>query len=178
MKLNRMVLPNLVMVLCLAGTLTVSAQSGGIYSLKWHTFDSGGGKCAGGAFALYGTIGQPETGEELRSDLPTFAGDLNAFEVRDLTGPVYAMRGGFWTGFGRSEIGPRLAIQVDDVDFITLNWPFPSVGFVLQQTANVNVPGGGWANFEGSPIVVVGTNWQASQRGTNAAQMFRLYKPN
>lgn len=177
MKLNRMVLLNLTRTICLAGALTASAQSGGVYSLKWHTLDSGGGRCAGGVFALHGTIGQPETGEELRSDLPTFAGALDAFEVGALAGPIYALRGGFWTGFGRTEIGPRLAIQHDDLDFITLSWPFPSAGFVLQQTTNLNAPDGRWTDFQGSPAVV-GTNWQVGRRATNAAQLFRLFKPN
>lgn len=174
MKKQRTIILNLTALLISA--LNAVAQSGGPYSLNWHTIDGGGGKCAGGAFAIHGTIGQPESGEELRSDLPTLAGNFESNGSEALAETVYALRGGFWPGAIRDETGPRLTIQYDDLRFMTLNWPFPSTGFVLQQTTNLNAPGGGWTNFQGSPVVV-GPNWQVGRRATNAVQMFRLRKP-
>lgn len=54
------------------------AQSGGTYDLTWNTIDSGGAMSAsGGAYALSGTIGQPDAG----------ASSANA----------YTLNGGFWS---------------------------------------------------------------------------------
>jgi hypothetical protein len=38
------------------------AQTGGPYELSWSTIDGGGGRSVGGAYALTGTIGQPDAG--------------------------------------------------------------------------------------------------------------------
>jgi len=54
---------------------TVAAPAG--YDLGWWTADGGGGSSAGGAYALSGTVGQPDAGQ---------AG-----------GGAYALAGGFWT---------------------------------------------------------------------------------
>jgi hypothetical protein len=53
------------------------AQSGGGYTLSWWTVDNGGGTSNGGAYALSGTIGQPD------------AGGL-------LSGGQFGVQGGFW----------------------------------------------------------------------------------
>jgi len=53
-------------------------QSGGDFNRS--TLDGGGGHATGGAFAVRGTIAQPDAG-------PSSA-----------TGGDYALRGGFWTG--------------------------------------------------------------------------------
>lgn len=66
-----------VSVTLLALAPEASAPSGGIYSLTWSTFDSGGATfSAGEAYRLGGTIGQPDAGP--------------------LVGGVYGFSGGFW----------------------------------------------------------------------------------
>src|SRR5262245_29132312 len=102
MKQKRTIILKLAMLL--AGTLNAAAQSGGPYTLEWHTIDGGGGRCAGGAFAVHGTIGQPESGGELRSDLPTLAGAFESAGSGALAEPVYVLRGGFWPGVIQNEV--------------------------------------------------------------------------
>ncbi|MBX3690978.1 hypothetical protein [Dokdonella sp.] len=67
--------------LALAATLAasaavVAAQSGGEFSIRRSTIDTGGGYSTGGAYALTGTIGQPDPGQ---------AGS-----------GTYTVHGGFW----------------------------------------------------------------------------------
>jgi hypothetical protein len=44
------------------GALPMRAQSGGGFDLSWSTMDGGGGTSTGGAYAVSGTIGQPDAG--------------------------------------------------------------------------------------------------------------------
>ena len=55
----------------------VAVAAGG-YDLSWWTVDGGGGDSRGGAYALSGTLGQPDAGT--------------------LTGGRYRLGGGFWGG--------------------------------------------------------------------------------
>ncbi len=74
----------------LASTLRVSAQTGGVYDLTWHTNDGGGATSAtGGIYNLGGTIGQPDAGAA--------------------SGGVYAMTGGFW---GIANVAAPTALQM------------------------------------------------------------------
>jgi hypothetical protein len=57
-------------------TASVPASSAGAYTLDWYTIDSGGDRSASGAYALQGTIGQPDAGA--------------------LAGGRYTLLGGFW----------------------------------------------------------------------------------
>lgn len=50
------------------------------FELDWHTIDGGGGTSSGGAFALSGTIGQPDAGM--------------------MSGGSFTLVGGFWGGVG------------------------------------------------------------------------------
>lgn len=64
------------------GTLAVAsafAQStGGDFKIIKHTIDSGGGASSGGAFALTGTIGQPDANQDIAA------------------GGGFSLAGGFW----------------------------------------------------------------------------------
>ncbi len=161
----------------LAGALSGTAQSGGPYRLNWHTIDGGGGRVSGVAFAIHGTIGQPESGGALRSDMPKFTDTLDPLEVGIQTGPVYVVRGGFWPGAIPNDVGPRLYIELDaPLTRVMLTWPFPSPGFALQQTTNFTAREGGWTAVPMAPLPV-GTNWQVTFPTTNSALMYRLIKP-
>ena len=61
-----------------AGAASLGAVAPDGFRLSWWTVDGGGGRSAGGDFVLSGTAGQPDAGA--------------------LTGPGYALGGGFWTG--------------------------------------------------------------------------------
>jgi hypothetical protein len=52
------------------------AQTGGVFDLRWNTYDGGGGASAGGVFSVTGTIGQPDAGR--------------------MTGTGLVLNGGFW----------------------------------------------------------------------------------
>lgn len=66
-------------LLCLAFAVVAVAQSGADYDLTWNTVDGGGSTLSmGGAYALGGTIGQPDAGV--------------------LCGGDYTLTGGFWGG--------------------------------------------------------------------------------
>jgi hypothetical protein len=49
------------------------------FAILKFTVDGGGGKSAGGAYSVTGTIGQPDTG------------------IQDSTGPGFSHTGGFWS---------------------------------------------------------------------------------
>ena len=159
----------------LTGILNAAAQAGGPYRLNWHTIDGGGGRVSGGAFAIHGTIGQPESGGALRSDMPKFTDTLEPLEVGIETEPVYLVRGGFWAGVVEPEIRPRLNIAYVD-NRVILTWPIPSPNFVLQQSTSLGAPNGGWATVPITPVGV-GDDWQVNFRPTNSARMYRLIKP-
>lgn len=55
----------------------------GTYDLTWNTIDGGGGGSTGGAYAVSGTIGQPD------AQVPPI-----------MSGGTYQLSGGFWAGVG------------------------------------------------------------------------------
>ncbi len=56
--------------------LTAGVVIAGQFDLSWHTTDGGGGSSTGGAYALSGSIGQPDAGQ--------------------MSGGSFAITGGFW----------------------------------------------------------------------------------
>lgn len=88
-----------------------AAQTAGppTFDLSWRTVDGGGGTSIGGAFAVSGTIGQPDAGPAL-------------------TGGSYALSGGFWFGGGPAPTCPAdLAnddglVDVFDLFVLLNNW--------------------------------------------------------
>jgi hypothetical protein len=73
----------LVGLLILAAAVTTSAQARSeapqaTYDLTWSSIDGGGGSSSGGGYTLDGTIGQADAGS--------------------LSGGVYSLGGGFWSG--------------------------------------------------------------------------------
>jgi hypothetical protein len=89
--------------------------------------DGGGGTSTGGVYSVSGTIGQPDAGT--------------------MTGGPYTLVGGFWSVVS--------AIQMPDAPFltvtrqttsglVTVSWPLPGTGFVLQETGDLNSIPGSW----------------------------------
>jgi hypothetical protein len=103
----------------LAGAIsvaTVLAQEFGPggFDLSWSTIDGGGGKSAGGAIELQGTIGQSDAG------------------TQDMTGGAFSLTGGFWPA-GEPQINtcpPDIApapsgdgiVNIDDLLAVINGW--------------------------------------------------------
>ena len=68
----------------------VWAQASQDFDLHWNVLGGGGGRSAGGNFALHGTIGQPA--------------------VTTLTGGPFVLQGGFWLGPAAPEPPPGHAV--------------------------------------------------------------------
>jgi hypothetical protein len=69
---------------------TATAEPVGGYEIAWYSVDSGGGASTGGAYALDGTIGQPDAGS--------------------LSGGAYTLAGGFWAGLAEAIVNVFLPL--------------------------------------------------------------------
>ncbi len=74
-------------ILLCAGAAAL-APDGGSFDLSWHSMDGGGGTSNSRAFALSGTIGQPDAGVVM-------------------TGGDFALTGGFWAAPGGGPVCPE-----------------------------------------------------------------------
>ena len=134
----------------------MSSALGQNYAIDWNTIDSGSGTSAGGVYAVSGTIGQPDAGV--------------------MSGGTYGLAGGFWSLFSNIQtVGPppAMAIRRGAGNTVILSWPNPSFGYFLQQTANMNGPGGGWVDVTATPVVV-GPNKEVTLPATGSFCIFRL----
>jgi hypothetical protein len=127
--------------------LGAPAQS---YAIHWHTMDGGGGTSTGGNYSLSATIGQPDAGT--------------------MSGGAYAIKGGFWGGFGLAQVtgAPRLSIEATTQGAL-ISWESATPGFVLQYNDDLAT-----------------TNWIYADSGTTnpvvapptpGIRFFRLHKP-
>jgi hypothetical protein len=135
-------------VLLLAGPAASHAQQ---YAIAWSTIDGGGGTSTNATYALSGTIGQPDAGTAM-------------------TGSVYSVQGGFWTGAYAVQIpdGPFLSIARAGGNVI-VSWTPATPGFVLQHS-----------------LVLSSNTWQNAASGAtnpiaipaaDAARFYRLRAP-
>lgn len=104
-------------------------------SLDWSTIDGGGGKSAGGAYSVSGTIGQPDAGL--------------------MSGGTYTLAGGFWGGPETLDTpgGPRLTVTRGSTT-ATLRWPAPSPGWRLEKSSDLV----SWNPVNDIPSVIAGSN--------------------
>ena len=146
---------NIVSGLILFAALFARAQSGA-YAIPWSTLDSGGGAISGGRFALHGTIGQPDAGA--------------------MSGGAFTHKGGYWGGL--TEPAPRLSIRFAAGNRVALSWPFPSTGFVLEETSALAAQPQFtvWTAVMQTPVVV-GANKEVTLFHTNQTRIYRLRKP-
>src|SRR6185436_15120868 len=147
----------LVLLISLA-TLPLSAfaQSGGPFTLNWFTIDGGGGTSTGGVYSLSGTIGQPDAGR--------------------LTGGAYTLEGGFWgIVLALQQPGaPHLDARRGTSGSVIIAWPYPSTGFVLEETPTLVTPS--WTPTAGTPTQVGGEN-VVTVPGPSGNRFYRLRKP-
>src|SRR5262245_53076464 len=104
---------------------SIQAQS---YNLSWFTIDGGGGASTGGAYAISGTIGQPDAGKA--------------------TGGNYTLEGGFWSVIQQDGL-PPLKIERRGGNLV-LSWPADSSGAIVQSATQLAPGGAGWVNFPGA----------------------------
>lgn len=91
------------------------------YTLDWWDADAGG-TSSGGGYTVSGTIGQPEAGI--------------------LSAGLFTLSGGFWAAVSSLQIPPApsaITITLTPTNTVLLTWPSLSVGFVLQQTQDLNI---------------------------------------
>lgn len=133
----------------LAGALLARAED---FKLDWFTVDAGGGSSSGGAFAVSGAVGQPESGQFL-------------------TNGRYAVQGGFWAlPFAvPSEGAPTLLITPGQPGTVVISWVPTPKGFVLQEATSLSPAN--WANTES------GITNQAIVTTGFPAKYYRLFKP-
>jgi hypothetical protein len=147
------------MAILIALVLTGACGRAQSFSIDWFAFSSGAGTCTGGVFSVNGTIGQATA------------------DSRTATGGRFSMTGGFWSIFAVQTPGaPLLNITKDlQLPVVTISWPSPSTGFILQQVSELN--GTNWANVpqsvndNGTTRSIVVTNPAGGNR------FYRLFKP-
>ena len=101
------------------------------FSIDYYKVAGGGGTSTGGVYAVSGTIGQPDAG-------PT------------MSGGNFSLTGGFWSLISvvPTPGAPLLSITRSN-NTVTVSWPSPSTGFVLQQNTSAN-NAAGWSTFGGT----------------------------
>jgi len=118
---NKPVMKKLLFSLALAVPTFAHAQT---YSIDWFTIDGGGGTSTGGVYSVSGTIGQPDAGLAM-------------------TGGNYSLVGGFWSIVAAIQTpgAPLLTITRNPANgAVTVSWPLPADGWVLDQTGAVTSP--------------------------------------
>lgn len=141
----------------LCGAVTGLTQS---YEISWFTVDGGGGASSGGAYSVSGTIGQPDAGV--------------------MNGGSYSIVGGFWGVVAaiQTEGAPLLRVTRSGSSVVVV-WPFPSAGFVLQQTTALTSPPSAivWTDVLAPAAVQIGGDWTVTIPSPAGNRFFRLRKP-
>ena len=141
----------------LCGASTGLSQS---YEISWFTVDGGGSTSSGGAFSVSGTIGQPDAGV--------------------MNGGSYSLVGGFWGVVGAIQAEGAPLLRVTRLgSSVVVAWPFPSSGFVLQQTSALASPPSAivWTDALSLAAVHVGSDWTVTIPSPAGNRFFRLRKP-
>ena len=124
------------------------------YSLSWSTVDSGGGRSSGDNYTLDGTIGQPDAATS--------------------SGGVYTLQGGYWSAFTVPGIEDAPILRIlSNGENVTLAWPNPSTGFLLQESSSLILPD--WSDLNLNPGIV-GDEKQISRPIVPEARYYRLRK--
>lgn len=123
------------------------------YSISWYKIAGGGGTSTNGQYTVNGTIGQHDAGG------PS-------------TGGNYSLTGGFWSLISAVQtIGAPTLIVTHSGNNVTVSWPSPSTGFVLQQ--NPDLKTANWVT-SGYTISDDGTNKSVTITSPTGNLFFRL----
>ena len=112
-------------ILFTAAALVLSGAAVAQYAINKSRIAGGGGTSTGGGYSLSGTFGQAEAGGPM-------------------TGGGYALTGGYWAApvLIQGAGGPQMTIVKNPNQSVTVRWPSPSTGYVLQQSVNLTA----WSN--------------------------------
>jgi hypothetical protein len=137
--------------LCALALLLASSLALAQYSIDWHKISGGGGGSAGSIYAVSGTIGQPDAGNEM-------------------TNSQYSLTGGFWALPQAIQVtgAPTLTIAPATPGYVTISWTPDAPGFVLQETWNLSTAT--WTNS------LSGSTNPITFSTLTAAKYFRLRK--
>ena len=129
----------------------------GQYSIDWFTIDGGGGTSTNGVYSLSGTIGQPDAGR--------------------MSGGSFTLEGGFWgiVAAVQTPGAPLLSITHTNSN-VTVSWPTPAEGWVLEQTNRLTGLPGPWPPVP-FPYVTNAADIRVTVPVTPGNLFFRLYKP-
>ena len=142
-----------VALLCLP--VVVQAQTN--YSIGWFSVDAGGGTSTGGLYSVSGTIGQPEAGGPIH-------------------GGNFSLVGGYWSLFAvPTPDAPQLRIHLVNPTTVTVSWPSPSVGFVLQENQTLTTTN--WTTINSMPDDD-GTNRTVTVMAPVGYKFYRLKRQN
>ena len=130
--------------------LPVSGQ----YAIGWFTIEGGGGTSTGGVYAVSGTIGQPGAGT--------------------MSGGNYSMGCGFWSivTLVQTPGAPALSILRTD-GVVTISWPLPADGWVLEQTSALAGASTLWTRVE-PPYPTEATHCRVTVAPTPGRAFYRL----
>jgi hypothetical protein len=125
------------------------------YAIPWHKIAGGGGvslgKGGGTAYAVSGTVGQPDASGAM-------------------TGGSYSLTGGFWALYAVQTAGaPTLTIAYSGKQAV-VSWPASATGWTLQ--TNNSLATGAWGNYSGVIL-----NNSVTNSPTGGTLFFRLANP-
>ena len=115
----------------------VLAQS---YEVQWWTVDGGGGASASGAYALTGTVGQPDAGGPF-------------------TGSTFVLRSGFWSIHGPGAAGPQADLVATKTDGAATAVPGDTVTYTMTVTNLGPAAASGAAVTDPTPAALQDVSW-------------------
>ncbi|RME90512.1 MAG: hypothetical protein D6766_13160 [Verrucomicrobia bacterium] len=129
------------------------------YTIDWHTIDGGGGTSTGGAYALSGTIGQPDAGPVM-------------------TGGNYTLTGGFWSLVSVIQTPGAPTLHVKQLNgAVTVYWKKPAVGWELQKTATLTGNPVPWQVVPAQTYQTNATDIFITIPNPTGQWFYRLHKP-
>ena len=148
--------PMTMKTILLAATLVLTGAAAlAQYSVNWFKIAGGGGTSSGGNYTLSGTIGQADAGGTLK-------------------GGTFALAGGFLAAALIQEPGgPQLTMINNGNGTLTVRWPSPSAGYLLQQSTDLTPAS--WTNST-YPVSDDGTFRFVTFSPLSARLFFRLKK--
>jgi hypothetical protein len=124
--------------------------AGQSYSIDWYKIASGGGASTGGAYAISGTLGQPDAS--------------GAMTGGPMIGSGYSLTGGFWALYAVQTPGAPVLTITPVGNQAIVSWDASVSGWALQ--TNNSLAAGSWGNYTG-PVV--------NNRVTNASPKGNLF---
>ena len=142
-------------LLLLTPALVASAQN---YTLDWYSMDGGGGSSAGGAYAVHGTIGQPDASPAM-------------------TGGNFSLTSGFWSIVAAIQTpgAPTLSVALTN-GLVRVAWPRPAPDWVLEVTSTLTGASPPWTEIS-PPYQSTVTHFYLIAPPANGQTFYRLRKP-